>query len=54
VLQCCYALEMKPSGVYEEYPTIFSSVQDVYRTKQNVLERLRRDEPLRRFLAPYA
>ncbi len=54
VLQCCYALEMKPSEVYEEHPSVFASVQDVYRTQQNVLERLRRNESLRRFLAPYA
>jgi hypothetical protein len=54
VLQCCYGLEMKPSEVFEEYGTVFGSVQDVYRTKQNVLERLRRNEGLRRFLAPYA
>lgn len=54
VLQCCYALQMKPSEVYEEYTTAFVSVQDVYRTKQNVLERLRRNEALRKFLKPYA
>lgn len=54
VLQCCYALRMKPSEVYAEYRAAFASVQDVYRTKQNVLERLRRNEALQRFLAPYA
>lgn len=54
VLHCCYALDMKPSEIYQAYPTVFASVQDVYRTKQNVLERLRRNEALRRFLAPYA
>ncbi len=54
VLRGCYALGMKPSEVYEEYPVAFASVQDVYRTKQNVLERLRRNDALRKFLAPYA
>lgn len=54
VLHGCYALDMKPSELYREHPTAFASVQDVYRTKQNVLERLRRNEALRRFLAPYA
>ncbi len=54
VFNCCYALEMKPSEVYEEHGDVFASVQEVYRTKQNVLERLRRNEGLRRFLAPYA
>lgn len=54
VLHCCYALLMKPSEVYEEHATVFASVQDVYRTKQNVLERLRRNEALKKFLLPYA
>ncbi len=54
VLHCCYALLMKPGEVYEEYGASFASVQDVYRTKQNVLERLRRNESLKKFLEPYA
>jgi DNA-directed RNA polymerase specialized sigma24 family protein len=54
VVQCGYALEMKPGEIYEDYPNVFASVQEVYRTKQNVLERLRRNEALRKFLAPYA
>jgi hypothetical protein len=54
VLNGCYALQMKPSEVFEEYDALFDSVQDVYRTKQNVLERLRRNAELQSFLAPYA
>lgn len=54
VFHCCYALEMKPGEVYEAHPDVFGAVQEVYRTKQNVLERLRRNDGLRKFLAPYA
>ena len=54
VLECCFAIGMKPSETYGQHPSVFASVQDVYRTKQNVLERLRRHQALKRFLAPYA
>jgi hypothetical protein len=53
VLQCCFALDMKPGEVYEEFPGYFSSVQEIYRTKQNVMERLRRNEALRKSLSQY-
>ncbi len=54
VLQACFALAMKPREICDEFPGVFESVQDVYRTKQNVLERLRRNEPLCKALALYA
>jgi hypothetical protein len=53
VLQCCFGLEMKPREIYEEFPGLFSSIQDIYRTKQNVMERLRRNEALRKSLSHY-
>jgi hypothetical protein len=53
VLQCCFGLEMKPGDVHEEFPGIFASVQEVYRTKQNIMERLRRNEALRKSLSQY-
>ena len=37
-----------------QFPGVFESVQDVYRTKQNVLERLRRNQALCKLLAAYA
>ena len=48
------ALRMKPSEVIEAYPGVFESVNELYRVKQNLLERLRRDQALRGYLAPYA
>jgi len=54
VLYACYGLAMKPADIPSAYPEVFASVQEVYRTKQNVLERLRRDQTLRKLLTPYA
>lgn len=42
-----FVLAMKPAELHSRYAHLFSDVNDVYRTKQNVLERLRRDESLR-------
>lgn len=54
VLHACFGLAMKPADIPAAFPGTFSTVQEVYRTKQNVLERLRRDSTLRKYLAPYA
>jgi hypothetical protein len=37
---------MKPAEVMVHYPGLFADIKDVYRAKQNVLERLRRDSTL--------
>jgi DNA-directed RNA polymerase specialized sigma24 family protein len=50
----CFTLQMKPREVFEEYPGVFESVREIYRVKQNLIERLRRDHELRKSLAPYA
>lgn len=42
-----FVLAMKPAELQQHYAHLFSDVHDVYRTKQNVLERLRRDQSLR-------
>ncbi len=54
VLHACFGLAMKPAEIPPAFPGTFATVQEVYRTKQNVLERLRRDSTLRKYLAPYA
>ena len=54
VLHACFALRMKPGEVIEAFPEVFQNAQELYRTKQNLLERLRRDQALRKYLAPYA
>jgi hypothetical protein len=54
IAHACLALQLKPAEVFEEYPGVFESVREIYRVKQNLLERLRRDQELRKYLAPYA
>ncbi len=41
-----YALGLKSSEKLERHPELFDSVEDVYRAKQNLMARLRRDEEL--------
>lgn len=45
-----FILALKPRELYARFNTSFDSVQEVYRTKQNVLDRLRRDDQLRHLL----
>jgi DNA-directed RNA polymerase specialized sigma24 family protein len=54
VLYACLALQMKPEEVILEYPGVFENVREVYRVKQNLIERLRRDQNLRKHLSSYA
>ncbi len=46
VIYASFVLGMKPSELLESQPVLFDDIKDVYRTKQNVLERLRRDSQL--------
>ncbi len=48
-MYCRYDEGMKPQEILGAYPAHFEGVDEVYRTLQNVLARLRRDAPLRRF-----
>jgi DNA-directed RNA polymerase specialized sigma24 family protein len=48
-----FVLAMKPAELQLRYAHLFSDVKDVYRTKQNVLDRLRRDPELLNFRAEY-
>jgi DNA-directed RNA polymerase specialized sigma24 family protein len=43
-----FVLGLKPRELYARAPDLFSSVQEVYRVKENVLARLRRDSELAR------
>jgi DNA-directed RNA polymerase specialized sigma24 family protein len=45
------ALDLSPRQIHARYPKLFPTVQDVYRTKRNVLDRLRRSHRLRQQLA---
>ncbi len=46
---CRYDEGMKPQEILAAYPEEFQSVDEIYRTLQNVLARLRRDALLREF-----
>ncbi len=50
VVYGAYVLGLKPRQLLEEYPGVFRDVRDVYRIKENVLARLRRDEALHTLL----
>jgi DNA-directed RNA polymerase specialized sigma24 family protein len=50
VLRGCFALALKPVEVYERYRDHFSSIQEVYRVKENLIDRLRRDPELAEYL----
>lgn len=46
-----FVLALKPRELCAKYPQVFADVNEVYRVKQNVLERLRRDVELKQNLA---
>lgn len=50
VVRCSFVYDMKPAEILAEHPGVFENVDEVYRIKQNVRDRLRRDPELRRFL----
>jgi len=50
VFYCCYTLGMKPREVYQQYSENFSDVREIYRIKENLLNRLRRDRELKSFI----
>jgi len=41
-----FVLAMKPRELYTHYPGTFNDVNEVYRTKENIMARLRRDDEL--------
>jgi len=45
-----FALAMKPRELYAQFPKSFSDVNEVYRVKENVMARLRRDDELKMLL----
>ena len=46
VLFSSFTLVMKPREIFDEYPEQFADVDQVYRTKENILSRLRRNPEL--------
>lgn len=51
VIYSSFILALKPSQIITEYPNKFTSVEQVYRAKQNVLNRLRRNPEMENFLS---
>lgn len=45
-----FVLGLKPRQLYAHYPDVFRNVQEIYRVKENVLARLRRDDELKELL----
>lgn len=45
-----FALAMKPRELYTQFPDSFEDVNEVYRVKENVMARLRRDDALKKLL----
>ena len=54
VVYASFSLGLKPRELCAQYGDQFANVRDVYRIKQNVLERLRRDPELKTILGEYA
>ena len=52
LLYLTVGLDLSPRQIHARYPRVFGSVRDVYRIKRNVLDRLRRNQTVRRHLAP--
>jgi len=50
VIRGAFVLDLKPQEIFEHFRNVFSDVDEIYRVKQNVLSRLRRDPEFRNFL----
>jgi DNA-directed RNA polymerase specialized sigma24 family protein len=50
VLRCSFVHDLKPSQIYAANSDQFESLEELYRVKRNLLNRLRRNQTLRRFL----
>ncbi len=50
VLYGSFVLALKPQELYELFRNLFSDVDEIYRVKQNIISRLRRDSEFRKLL----
>jgi hypothetical protein len=46
-----FVMGMKPREIHQTYPNMFASVNEIYVVKRNVLDRLGRDQELRKLLS---
>jgi hypothetical protein len=54
VVEYCFILGLKPRELYAQFPGVFGDVREIYRLKQNLLERLGRDPDLTKFVGEAA
>lgn len=50
VIHGSFVLDLKPQEIYERFQSIFSDVDEIYRVKQNIISRLRRDTEFRKLI----
>ena len=53
LLHLSFQKQMRPEEIQSDYPTLYATVDDVYRIKRNVIARLSRSTRLMQFLADY-
>ncbi len=53
VIYGSFVLALEPRELYEQFRALFSDVDEIYRVKQNVLARLRRDPELKKLYGRY-
>lgn len=53
VIYCSFVLDIKPQEILGLFRNLFSDVDEIYRVKQNIISRLRRDPDLRKLLGEY-
>ena len=52
VIYASYNLDLSPREILAEYPGLFSDIKEIYQYKANLLDRLERDEEIRKFFLP--
>jgi len=50
VIYGSFVLDLKPQELFDHFPGLFTDVDEIYRVKQNVITRLRRDAAFRKLL----
>ncbi len=50
VIHGSFVLDLKPQEIYDHFQSAFSDVDEIYRVKQNIISRLRRDSEFRKLL----
>lgn len=54
VMYGCFVLGLKPREIQVQFPGVFRDIKHIYRVKENVLARLRRNQDLLEYLSEYA